>query len=85
VATFRERLAVSKQTTHRVHMERLNLMKLNRTEIKYQYRIEIKNEFAALENLDTKEYINRAWECTTENIKILAKECLGCYELKKHK
>jgi hypothetical protein len=29
VAKLRERLAVSKQTTHRVHMERFNLKKLN--------------------------------------------------------
>jgi hypothetical protein len=28
----RERLAVSKQTTHRVHMERVNLKKLNQVE-----------------------------------------------------
>jgi hypothetical protein len=32
VAKVRERLAVSKQTTHRVHMERFNLMKLNEAE-----------------------------------------------------
>jgi 5-methylcytosine-specific restriction endonuclease McrBC GTP-binding regulatory subunit McrB len=29
--------------------------------------------------------INRAWETISENIKILAKETLGYYELKKHK
>jgi hypothetical protein len=29
VAKVRERLAVSKRTTHRVHMERFNLKKLN--------------------------------------------------------
>jgi hypothetical protein len=29
VTNVRERLAVSKQTTHRVHMERFNLKKLN--------------------------------------------------------
>jgi hypothetical protein len=28
--------------------------------------------------------INRAWETIRENIKISAKESLGCYELKKH-
>jgi hypothetical protein len=32
VAKVRERLAVSKQTAHRVHMERLNLKKLNEVE-----------------------------------------------------
>jgi hypothetical protein len=30
VAKVKERLAVSKQTTHRVHMERFSLKKLNR-------------------------------------------------------
>jgi hypothetical protein len=39
VATIRERLAVSKQTTHRVHMERFNLKKLREVEVKEQYRI----------------------------------------------
>jgi hypothetical protein len=32
VTKIRERLAVSKQTTHRVHMERFNLKKLNEVE-----------------------------------------------------
>jgi hypothetical protein len=32
VAKVRDRLAVSKQTTHRVHMERFNLWKLNEVE-----------------------------------------------------
>jgi hypothetical protein len=37
VAKVREMLAVSKQTTHRAHMERLNLKKLNEVEGKEQY------------------------------------------------
>jgi hypothetical protein len=53
VAKVRERLTVSKQTTHRFCMERLNLKKLNEVEGKEQYRVQIKNRFAALENLDT--------------------------------
>jgi hypothetical protein len=32
VARVKERLAVSKQRTHRVHMERFNLKKLNEVE-----------------------------------------------------
>jgi hypothetical protein len=51
VAKVRERLAVSKQTTHRFHMERLNLKKLNEILGKEQYHVEISNRFAALENL----------------------------------
>jgi hypothetical protein len=36
VAKVRERLAVSKRTTHRVHMERFNLKELNEVEGKEQ-------------------------------------------------
>jgi hypothetical protein len=39
--------------THRVHMKRCNLKKLNDVEGKEQYLVEISNRFAALENLDT--------------------------------
>jgi hypothetical protein len=45
MALVRERLAVSKQTTHRVHMERFNLKKLNEVEGKEQYRVEISDRF----------------------------------------
>jgi hypothetical protein len=51
VAEVRERLAVIKQTTHRVHMESFNLKKLNRVEGKEQHRVKISNRFLALENL----------------------------------
>jgi hypothetical protein len=37
VAKVRERLAVSKRATHRVHMERFNLKKLNEIDGKEQY------------------------------------------------
>jgi hypothetical protein len=60
VATVRKRLAVSKQTTHRVRMEGFNLKKLNEVEGKEQYRVEISNRFAALENLGTEVDVNRA-------------------------
>jgi hypothetical protein len=53
VAKFRERLAVSKQTTQIIHMEGFNRKKLNKVEGKEQYRVEISNRFADLENLDT--------------------------------
>jgi hypothetical protein len=51
VAKVRERLAVSKQTMHRVHMERFSVKKLNEVQGKEQYHVEISNRFAALENL----------------------------------
>jgi hypothetical protein len=50
VLKIRRRLAVSKQTTHTVHMERLNINKLNEVEGKEQYYVEISNRFAVLEN-----------------------------------
>jgi hypothetical protein len=53
LATVRERLAVSKQAMHSVHKERFHLKKLNEVEGKEQYRVDISNMFAALENLDT--------------------------------
>jgi hypothetical protein len=85
VAKVWVRLAVSKQTTHRVHMERFNIKKLNEVEGKEQYCAEISNRFAALENLDTEVDINITWGTLRDNIKISAKENIGYCELKKHK
>jgi hypothetical protein len=65
-------------------VERFNLEKLKELEDKEQYRVEISNRFAALENLDS-EADNRVQETTGENIKISAKESIGYHELKKHK
>jgi hypothetical protein len=83
VAKVRERLAVSKQTTHIFHMARFNLKKLNEVEGEEQYRADISNRFASLENVDAEVDINRAWETIRENIKFSAKESLGYYELRK--
>jgi hypothetical protein len=66
-------------------MERFNLKKLNEVEGKVQFHVEISNIFAALEDLDTEVEINSAWKTIWENIKISAKETLGCFELKNHK
>jgi hypothetical protein len=85
VEQFTESLAVSKYTTYRLHMVRFNRKELKEVGAKEQYHIKISNRFAALENLDTEAYINRAWETIRENIKISAKDTLGYYELKKHK
>jgi hypothetical protein len=43
------------------------------------------NRFAALENLNTDQDVNRAWENIKENIKTTAKESLGLHELKQLK
>jgi hypothetical protein len=85
VAKVRERLAVNKQRSHRFHMEKFNLKKLNEVENEEQYSVEVSNRFVAFEDLDAEVEINGAWETTRENIKISSKERLGCFELKKHK
>jgi hypothetical protein len=54
-------------------------------ECKKQFRVEVSNRFAALEDLDAEVEINSAWEMIRENIKILANESLGYCEAKKHK
>jgi hypothetical protein len=85
VAKIRERIAVNKQGSHKFHMERFTLKKLNEVEGKEKYRVEVSNRFAALENLVTAVEINTIWETIRENIKISAKESLGYYEPKQHK
>jgi hypothetical protein len=62
VTKIRERLAVSKQTTHSVQMDRYNLKELSDAEGKKRYCVEISNRFASLENLDTEGDVNKAWE-----------------------
>jgi hypothetical protein len=52
VAKFREILAVSKQEAQKLCEERFNLRKLNELEVRKRYQMEIKNRFAALENLN---------------------------------
>jgi hypothetical protein len=67
LAKIRDRLAVSKQTTHRFHMERQNLKKLNVVEGKEQYRVEISHRFVVLESLRDDVDINRAWKTIRVN------------------
>jgi hypothetical protein len=85
VAKIRERLAVNKQRSQRFCMERFNLKKLNEVGGKEQFRVEVSNRFAALEDLDAEVEINSAWEMNRKNIKISARESLGYFELGKHK
>jgi hypothetical protein len=85
VAKVRERLAVDKQISHRFHMERSNLKRLNEEEGRKQYRVEVSNRFAALEDLDAMVEINSAWEMIGEDITISAEGSLYYFELKKHK
>jgi hypothetical protein len=66
-------------------MDRFNLRKLNELEVRKQCQIEITNRFAALENLNDSEDINRAGENIKENSRTSAQWSLGLYELKQHK
>jgi len=76
---------VGKQAAQRFDRQRFNLRKLNEPEIREQYQIEIKNRFAALENSDDDEDVNRNWENIKENIQTSAKESLGLDEFKQNK
>jgi hypothetical protein len=85
VAKVRERLAVNKQGSHRFELERFNLKNLNDVEGKEQFRVEVSNRFAALEDLDAEVEINSPWDTIRENVNISTKESPGYSELKKHK
>ena len=85
MAKVRERLAVSKQAAQKFDRQRFNLRKLNEPEVREQYQIEIRNRFAALENLSDDEDVDRTWENIKENNKTSAKESLGLHELKQNK
>jgi hypothetical protein len=58
VEKVRERLAVNKQTSHSLYTERFHLKELSDVEGKEQYRVEVSNRFAALEDLDAEVEIN---------------------------
>jgi hypothetical protein len=58
VVKVRERLAVNRIT--QICTESFNLKKLNDVEGKEQFRIEVSNRFAPLEDLDTEMKINSA-------------------------
>jgi len=62
------RLAVGKQAAQRFDRQRFNLRKLNEPEVREQHQVEIKNRFAAFENSDDDEDINRNWENIKENM-----------------
>jgi hypothetical protein len=51
VAKVRERLAVSKRDAQKIDIERFNVKKLDKGDVKEQYQVTIRNKFAALENL----------------------------------
>jgi hypothetical protein len=55
-------LVVRKQAARKFDGERFNLRKLYDLEVRKQYRMEITNRFADLENLSGGDDTNRAWE-----------------------
>jgi hypothetical protein len=69
VAKIKEKLAVNKQGSHKFHMERSNLKKLDEVQCKEQCRVEVSNRFAGLEDLDDKVEINTIWETIRVSIK----------------
>jgi len=85
IAEVRVRLAVGKQATQRFDKQRFNLRKLNEPEVREQYQIEIRNRFAALENLSDDEDVDRTWGNFKENIQTSAKVSLGVHEFKQNK
>jgi hypothetical protein len=62
VAKIREKLAENKQGSHKFHMERFNLKKLNEVEGKEKYHVEVLNRFAAQEDLNAEVEINTVWK-----------------------
>ena len=68
---------MGKQAAQRFDRQRFNLRKLNEPEDREQYQIEITNRFAALENLDDDDDVNRTWKNIKENTQTSAKESLG--------
>jgi len=85
VAKVKERLAVSKQAAQKFNGEGFNRRKLNVLEDWKQYQIDFIKRFAALENLNDGEDINRVWENIKENIKTPTKKSLSLHEVKQHK
>jgi hypothetical protein len=58
-------------------VEIFNLRNQSELEIRREYQIEISNRFAAMENSNNSEDVNKAWENIELNIKISTKESLG--------
>jgi hypothetical protein len=73
VAKGRERLALNKRRSHKFHIERFTLKKLNEVASKEEYHVEVSNRFAASECLDAEVGINSAWETIREKVQFQPK------------
>jgi hypothetical protein len=60
-------------------MKRFKLKKLNEAEGKDQYRVEVSNRFAALEDFEAEVEFKNALGIITEKIKISAKDSLSFF------
>ena len=69
---------MGKQAAQKFDKQRFNLRKLNEPEVREKDQIEITNRFAALENLNDDEDVNRTWENIKENIQNSAKRVWLC-------
>ena len=76
---------MGEQAAQRFDRQRFNLRELNEPEVRELYQIEITYRFAALENLNNDEDVDRIWENIKENIQTSAKESLVLHELKQNK
>jgi hypothetical protein len=76
---------IHNQIGHILVDRRRNSKVLDRVENKEQFRVEVSDRFAALEDLNAEVEINSAWEIIRENLNISAKESIGCFQLMKHK
>jgi len=61
------------------------LRKLNESEVREEYQIDITNRFASLENANVDEDVNRTWENIKENMQTPAKESLVLHGLNQNK
>ena len=62
VTKIKARWAVNEQEAQKFDVERFNLRMLNELEVRKRYQIKISNWFAALENLNGSEDVNKIWE-----------------------
>jgi hypothetical protein len=59
-------LAVSKQVTQTFDVGRFNLRQLSELEVRKEFHIKFLNRFAAMENVNDSEDINKAWGAAGE-------------------
>jgi hypothetical protein len=81
VTKLKERISLSKQVRQKFDLERFDMKKVDDTEVKEKYQVEISNKFATFESLDETFDINNDWESIRENIKTSAKDNLGYHRL----